>query len=305
MPTLALVNAISFHQMENPDKQFPAVRLWGTIGWIVAGLYVGYYETTAIPVKLAAAASLVMGVYSFFLPHTPPKSLGKKVTVRDVLGLDAIGLLKDRSFAVFVASSFLVCIPLAFYYAFTNPFLVESGIKQAASRMTMGQMSEVVFMFVMPFFFARLGVKRMLLVGMLAWAARYVFFAYGNSGALIWMFYVGILLHGICYDFFFVTGQIYVDQCAPRHIRANAQGLIALVTYGAGMVVGSLLAGRIVDHFAVQEAGKVMHEWRNIWLIPGAMAAVVLILFAIFFNGKKGTVNAGASAGLAATDGAK
>jgi nucleoside transporter len=291
-PTLALVNAISFNQMASPAKQFPAVRVFGTMGWIVAGLIVGALgvEATALPLRLAAASSLALGLFAMALPHTPPKSLGHKVTVRDVLGLDALALMKDRSFAIFVIGSLLICIPLSFYYSFTNLFLNEMGVSNAAGKMTMGQMSEVLFMLVMPFFFVRLGVKKMLLVGMLAWAARYLLFAFGDPGGLVFMYYLGILLHGICYDFFFVTGQIYVDNTAPKSIQASAQGFITLVTYGAGMLIGALIAGVVADAYAIKEAATITgHRWAAIWLVPAAMAFVVISLFALFFSEKPRT----------------
>jgi nucleoside transporter len=286
-PTLALVNAISFNQMTSPEKQFPAIRVFGTVGWIVAGLVVGFLklEATATPLQIAAVCSAILGVFSFILPHTPPKSLGRKVTVRDVLGLDALELLKQRSFAVFVLGSLLVCIPLSFYYSFTNLFLNEQGVVNAAGKMTMGQMSEVFFMLVMPFFFVRLGVKKMMLVGMLAWSARYLLFAFGNSGELVAMFYLGILLHGICFDFFFVTGQIYVDNTAPKAIQASAQGFITLVTYGVGMLIGAEISGRVVEAYQVMESGKIVgHLWTSIWIVPAAMAFGVLLLFAALFR---------------------
>lgn len=286
MPTLALVNAISFHQMSDPGKQFPGVRVLGTIGWIVAGFVASYLgESTNRPIIAAAVASILLGVYSFTLPNTPPKSHGKRVTVSDVLGLDALRLLKDFSFTVFIICSLLICIPLAFYYNFTNPFLNAHDVANAAAKQTMGQMSEVFFMLVMPFFFARLGVKKMLLVGMIAWAVRYFFFAYGTPSSLIWMWYIGILLHGVCYDFFFVTGQLYVDKKAPEDIRASAQGFIGLVTYGAGMAIGSVASGHIVGYFKLAEPiGNVAHNWKAIWLVPGTMAIVITVLFMLFFR---------------------
>ena len=287
-PTLALVNAISFNQMKSPEKQFPGVRVFGTIGWIVAGLIIGKLglETTAVPLRLAAGASLALGLLAFALPHTPPKSLGHAVKVRDVLGLDALSLLRSRSFAVFVLGSLLICIPLQFYYAFTNPFLNEMGVASAAGKQTLGQMSEALFMLVMPFFFVRLGVKRMLLVGMLAWAARYLLFAFGNPQDLVFMYYLGIALHGICFDFFFVTGQIYVDKTAPKAIQASAQGFITLVTYGVGMLIGAWASGPIVDRYARGggAVGVVLHDWRAIWLWPAAMAVAIVLLFALFFR---------------------
>lgn len=291
-PTLALVNAISFNQMENTEKEFPLIRVFGTIGWIVAGLIIGFIkvngqsiEPTSIPLVIAAASSIVLGVYSFFLPDTPPKDLGRKVTISDVLGFKALQLLKDRSYAIFIISSLLICIPLAFYYNFTNLFLNEENIANAASKMTLGQMSEVFFMIVMPFFFARLGVKRMLLVGMLAWAARYLLFAFGNSAELVFMYYFGILFHGICYDFFFVTGQLYVDKKAPTEIRASAQGFIALVTYGVGLLIGAWVAGPVVKKFQIMDGANIVgHNWQAIWIIPAVMATVVIVIFALLFR---------------------
>ena len=282
MPTLALSNSLSFHQMKDPAREFPAIRVLGTIGWIVAGLLVGTLglEATALPMRLAAGASVLLGVFCLALPHTPP-SRGRRASMSDVLGLEALGLLRERSFAVFVLGSFLICIPLQFYYAFANPFLNEIQVVNAAGKMTLGQMSEIGFMLVMPSFFRRLGVKNMLIVGMAAWAARYLLFAYGNNGSLVWMLYSGILLHGICYDFFFVTGQIYVDQKAPPNLRAAAQGLIAFVTLGLGMFIGSWVSGRIVDAFALPGGG---HAWEKIWIVPAAMAGAVLLLFAAFFK---------------------
>jgi MFS family permease len=193
--------------------------------------------------------------------------------------------LKNGSFAVFVIASFLICIPLQFYYAFTNPFLNEIGIVNAAGKMTMGQMSELLCMLLIPWFFRRLGVKYMLIAGMSAWAIRYVFFAFGNAGANVWMLYAGILLHGICYDFFFVTGQIYVDRKAPVAYRAAAQGMLTMITYGAGMLVGSWLSGQVVDHYATVAAdGSATHAWRPIWLISASLSAAILLLFWLAFH---------------------
>ena len=285
MPTLALTNALSFHQMKNPGKEFPSVRVLGTIGWIVAGLIVAFLEleSTAVPMQIAAGGAVGLGLFCLAVPHTPPNRIASRVRARDVLGVDALELFRDRSFAVFVVGSFLVSIPLQFYYAFANMFLNEIGMVNAAGKMTLGQMSEIGFMLVMPWFFIRLGVKRMLLVGMLAWAARYAVFAFGNTGPLVWMLYSGILLHGICYDFFFVTGQIYVDRNAPVHLRAAAQGRIAFVTLGVGMLIGSWLSGLVVEGFS---AAGGTHDWNTIWLVPALGAAGVLVLFAAFFRHK-------------------
>ena len=286
MPTLALTNSLSFRQMSDPGQEFPAVRVLGTIGWIAAGLLVGFLrlEATAVPMQIAAAASIVLGLFCFTLPHTPPSQnrTTSTTTLRDVLGLDALQLLKERSFTIFVTGSFLVCVPLQFYYAFANPFLNEIGMENAAGKMTLGQMSEIGFMLLMPWLLARLGVKKLLLIGMLAWTVRYLLFAYGDAGPGVWMLYGGILLHGICYDFFFVTGQIYVDRKAPDDLRAAAQGFIAFVTLGVGGFIGTWLSGRIVDYYAIA-GGTVTHQWNEIWMVPAAGAGLVLILFAVFF----------------------
>ncbi len=283
MPTLALTNSISFDHMKDPSREFPQIRVLGTIGWIVAGLIVGRLglEATAVPLRIAAGASLLLGLFSLSLPHTPPHAAGKPFSARDVLGLDALSLLRDRSFTTFVVGSFLLCIPLQFYYAFTNLFLNESGMAEPASKMTLGQMSEIGFMVLLPWFLFRLGVKRILLIGMAAWAARYALFAYGDTHDMIWMLYLGILLHGVCYDFFFVTGQIYTDEQAGPRIRAAAQGFLAFLTQGVGYLIGAYVSGAVVKSYTIPAGG---HDWRHIWLVPATMAVVVLAVFAALFR---------------------
>ena len=296
LPTLALTNSISFDNMNDPSRDFPRIRVLGTIGFIAIQLTIGWLsaDATALPLRIGAVTSVLMALYCLTLPHTPPHNAGKPLSVRDVLGLDALVLLKDRSFAVFILGSFLLCIPLQFYYAFANPFLNEIGVPAAAGKMSLGQMSEIGFMLLMPWFLVRLGVKRMLLLGMAAWTARYLFFAYGNAGPGMWMLYLGILLHGVCYDFFFVTGQIYVDQRAPIQVRAAAQGFIALVTLGAGQAIGSIVSGRVVDAYAISanaSAGvAAQHDWRGIWIVPAIGALVVLLIFAVLFRARSNAV---------------
>lgn len=288
MPTLALVNAISFKQMNNPEKEFSFIRLWGTIGWIVAGLLIGWLSlekkgSLQQTFEIAAIVSAALGLFSFTLPHTPPPKAGTKATMGEILGLDALKLLKQKNFLVFFIASTLICIPLAFYYQETNIFLNEAGMEKAAGKMTMGQMSEAIFLFLMPLFFARFGVKKMLLIGMGAWVARYLLFGFGDTGSGAWMLYAGIIFHGICYDFFFVTGQIYTDQKAGPAIRSSAQGMITLATYGLGMLIGFWIAGLIADKFKTATG----HDWQTIWMIPAGIAGVILLLFLALFRDEK------------------
>jgi nucleoside transporter len=290
MPTLALTNSLAFRQMRDPKVEFGPIRVLGTAGWIVAGVIVGglKLEATAMPLKLAAGCSLVLAAYALTLPHTPPLKEAEGFRVAGVVPPEVLRLLRDKSFAVFVLASFLICIPLQFYYAFTNLFLNEIGIQNAAGKMTGGQMSELGCMLLIPWFFRRLGVKYMLIAGMGAWALRYALFAFGNRGQGLWMLYVGILLHGICYDFFFVTGQIYVDRKAPAAHRAAAQGMLTLITYGAGMLLGSWLSGHVVDHYAsVLADGSATHAWRPIWLLSGGLSAAILALFWFAFKDRE------------------
>lgn len=290
MPTLALVNSVSFKQLTNPEKEFSSIRVWGTIGWIVAGLIIGWlaWEQKGSLVntfRLTAALSAVLGVFSFTLPNTPPAAAGSKITMREIIGLDALSLLKDKSFLIFFLSSMLICIPLAFYYQETNKFLNELNVSGAAAKMSMGQMSEMVFMVLMPLFFRKLGIKKMLLLGMLAWVIRYLLFGFGDAGSGVSLLYIGIILHGICYDFFFVTGQIYTDERAGEKIRSSAQGMITLATYGVGMLIGFWFAGIISEHFKTADG----HDWKNIWMVPAAIAAAVTLLFLVFFKDPKKT----------------
>jgi nucleoside transporter len=292
MPTLALTTSLAMRHIKDPQEEFGAIRVFGTIGWIIMGLIVGAWgvEATASPLLLAAGLSLVMAIYCLTLPPTPPLARDQRFKIRSVLPLESLHLLRDRSMAVFALASFLICIPLQFYYAFTNLFLNEIGVVNAAGKMTGGQMSEILCMLLIPWFFRRLGVKYMLAVGMLAWVVRYALFAFGAPGDLMWMLWLGIILHGICFDFFFVVGQIYIDREAPSALRAATQGLITFLTYGLGMFVGSWLSGVVVDTYARTNAqGGATHDWHAIWLIGGACAAFVLVLFVLLFKDRKAT----------------
>ncbi|HMA12239.1 MAG TPA: nucleoside permease [Steroidobacteraceae bacterium] len=293
MPTLGLANAISFHQMNDPAQDFPGIRVMGTLGWIAVGVAVGTaaphifgqsIEPTNLPLKLGAALSLGLGFYSFFLPATPPANAGTRPSLAQALGLTTLAFMKDRSFAIFTIGSALVCIPLSFYYSFANVFLNETGMTGTAGKMALGQVSELLFLLLIPALFARWGVKKMLLIGMAAWTLRYVLFAFGNNGTLVSLLYAGIILHGICFDFFFVTGQLYVDRVVPRAQRAAAQGFIHVVTYGVGQLIGSWAAGAVVDGYARATDAGTQHLWQAIWLIPAAMAFAVMVLFMAFFR---------------------
>jgi len=302
MPTMALTNSLAFRQMTDPQTQFGPIRVMGTAGWIVAGLAIGYLkiESTAMPMEIAAVSSVLMGLYCLTLPNTPPLRHGEGTTgLASIFPMEAVKLLGERSMAVFAIASFLICIPLQFYYAFTNRFLNQIGVENAAGKMTGGQISELLCMVLIPWFFRRLGVKYMLVAGMLAWVLRYVLFAYGDPGPRVWMLWAGIVMHGICYDFFFVTGQIYIDRKARPELRAAAQGLITFLTYGAGMFVGSWISGAVVEHYATTVGAETMHDWRSIWLFPAMMSGVILLLFLATFS-DKGAKDARRSAELAA-----
>lgn len=328
MPTLALANSIGFEHVKNPALDFPFIRTFSPIGWIVAGLVVGSLpsvvpswfgglkdiESTSIPFKLSAIFSAAMGVYAFTLPHTPPKSLGKQVTFSDIAGLQTLSLMRDRSFAVFVICSLLLCIPTAFYFQSAGVFFTQEGMKHVASKMVLAQVSDVVFLALMPFFLRRIGIKGVILTGLGAWVARYILFASGVGHAddgqevvftdfssivahlqsdflKYHLFYIAILLHGMCYDFFFLAGQIYVDQRAPREVRSNAQGFIALVTLGVGMTIGNILNGYVTnwvttDTGTVDALGKAIKtiDWRTLWLVPAGIATAVGVIFLAMFH---------------------
>ena len=290
-PTLALANSVAFRQMNDPAKEFPSVRFLGTIGWIAVGWMIDKVfklqtEQLAQTFIIAAVASGLLGLFSFTLPDTPPKAKGTQTTFAKVLGADAFVLFKDRSFTVFLIASILICIPLSFYYSFTNLYLTEAGMKNVTSSMTLGQFSEALFILLIPFFFRRLGVKWMIAIGMIAWAVRFLLFGYGDAAENLWMLFAGIILHGVCFDFFFVTGQIYTDSKANIKIQNSAQGLITMATYGVGMWIGTLLSGYVKDHYTVD---KIV-TWKSVWLVPAGISVAVLLFFLVLFNEKRKTL---------------
>ncbi len=306
MPTIALSNSVAFAQMTDPGKQFPWIRVFGTLGWIVAGLIIAKLgiEKTAGTFHVAAGISAVLGIISFILPNTPPKGAGTKTSFGSILGKDAFVMLKEKSYLIFFVAAVLICIPLSFYYGFANPFLNEVGLQNAAGKMTLGQMSEALFIIAIPFLFNKIGVKKMLILGMSAWVLRYICFAYGNMD-VSWMLYAGIILHGVCYDFFFVTGYMYTEKKAGEKIKNSAQSLFTFATYGVGMFIGTIYSGFVVDKYKIvtpflNSEGKEIftkfthkrlvmetHHWDNIWIYPAAIAGAVLIAFIFSFKEKK------------------
>jgi nucleoside transporter len=295
-PTIALTNSIAMQQMSNPEKEFPPIRVFGTLAWIVVGNIVGFMQVgdQVVIFQIAMIASALLGVMAFFLPNTPPTSTGP-ASFAQIIGKDAFVLFKDRSFSIFFISSILICIPLSFYYTWANPSLTDAykiGFPSAdpngfniENKMSLGQASEVIFMLLLPFAFQRFGIKKMLIIGLLAWVIRFVFFGYGTADTSVWMLYAAILLHGVCYDFFFVTGQIYTDNKAGEKIKSQAQGLISLATYGIGMFIGSIIAGKVKDMYTAGDPS--ITNWTNVWLVPAGIATLVLLFFILFFTDKK------------------
>ena len=284
MPTIALSNSVAFHQMTDPGKQFPWIRVFGTVGWIVAGILINVLaiEKSGSTFIMAASASALLGLLSFALPNTPPKAR-TATSAGKAIGAEAFVLFYNRPYLVFFIAAILVCIPLSFYYGFANVFLNDLGVNNAASKMTLGQVSEAVFILAIPFLFNRIGVKKMILLGMTAWILRYVCFAYGDTGSGMWMLYVGIILHGICYDFFFVTGYMYTEKKAGEKIKNAAQGLFTFATYGVGMFIGTWFSGFITEHYTVNG----QENWLKIWLVPAYIAVAVLIYFILLFKEKR------------------
>jgi len=285
-PTMALSNSLSFHQIPDPKKQFPGIRVLGTIGWIVANNVIGWlgYTSSVNQLYVGAVVSLLLGIYSFTLPHVPPKK-ESKVNVKELLGFDALALFRSRAFATLIIASVLIFIPVSFYFGFTASFMSDIGMDMIPNKISLGQVTEIFFILILPFFITRFGVKRVLFIGITAWLVRFLLFANGNTEGGVWMIYTGIILHGICYDFFVVTGQIFVDEKAPNHLKSSAQGLITFATYGLGMFIGTWFAGRTIDMLTVNGIA----DWMKIWYVPSAIAAVVLLIFVFLFKERKRT----------------
>ena len=284
MPTIALSNSVAFRQMSDPGKEFPMVRVFGTVGWVISGFMIAILgiEKTPATFYMASVVSIILGLFSFALPNTPPEAKSKSTT-KSILGIDALILFKERSYSIFFISAIFVCIPLSFYFGFANLYLNQSGMENAAGKMVMGQISEALFILAIPFLFNRIGVKKMLLIGMTAWIARYLCFAFGNMGANLWMLYAGIILHGVCYDFLFVTGYMYTEKKSNERIKNTAQGLFTFVTYGLGMFIGTWFSGFVTSYYTVNN----VYQWKNIWYVPAYIAVAVLICFIFFFREKK------------------
>jgi len=294
-PAISLTTSIAMRQMANPEIEFPPIRVFGTIAWIVIVNVVGWYGwgDKATIFQLALLLSLVLGVFSFFLPHTPPGKSKEPFSYAQLIGKDAFVLFKSKSFTLFFISSVLICIPLAFYYTWANPSLTDAYILAFPSinadsfaienKMSLGQVSEIVFLLMLPFAYRKWGLKNIFIIGLLAWVIRFLFFGYGTADNTPWMLYLAILLHGVCYDFFFVSGQIYIDKKAGTAIKAQAQGLITLATYGIGMLLGNLIAGYVKDMNTLSN----VTNWTNVWLVPAGIASLVLLLFMFFFKQEK------------------
>src|ERR1700722_18933192 len=287
-PTIALTNSLTLQHVQDPGRDFPLIRVFGTLGWIAIGVAVGSmgFEKSATPFLLASGGSVVMGIFSLMLPHTPPVARGEALSIRGVLGFDALVMLKDRSFLVFAIASILACVPLTFYFSFTNDYLNDVHFANAAGKMTLGQVSEVGMMLVMPFILRRMSVKRILLTELAAWTVRYTLLALGDAGPRAWMFYVAILVHGVCYDFFFMTGQLYTDQQAPADLRSAAQGFLTFMTYGVGMYAGSLISGNALDFFTTGSGAETVRNWKSFWLTSAAGAFVILLIVGVFFRSR-------------------
>lgn len=287
MPTVGLAAATAFHLVDDKEKEFPLIRLFGTFGWIGAGIIVSFLlhgDYTALPMYVAGAGGIIMGLYSFTLPDVPPQDAGKKMSVRDIIGLDALKQLNSRPFVIFIIGLLLISIPFSIYFPYVPIFLKAAAIADPAFKMTFGQMSEVLFLLLMPWFFRKLGIKWVMVSGLLAWSLRYALFAVGAPDAVVWMLIAGILLHGACYDFVYVASQVYIDKKATPAIRAQAQGFFVLISYGVGQGLGTLTSGWIYNNIMAGTAEATLAQWQSFWIIPLIFSVVVTILFTLGFK---------------------
>ena len=285
MPTVSLATATAFHLLNNKEKEFPSIRVFGTFGWITAGIIVSYFlkaDATSVPMRISGIAGILMGLYSFTLPYIPPKGAAKKFSVRDVIGIDAFAKLMSRPFLVFITGLLLISLPFAMYFTYVPVYIGAAKIPDPAFKMTFGQMSEVIFLLTLPWFFSKFGLKWVMLTGMIAWTLRYALFALAAPGAVEWMIILGILLHGACYDFVYVAGQIYIDKKASAEIRARAQGMFVFISYGVGQGLGTLAAGFIFNN--IMGTSNSLTQWQIFWSVPLFFAAIVTILFFVGFK---------------------
>jgi len=287
MPTVGLAAATAFHLVDDKEKEFPLIRLFGTFGWIGAGIIVSLFlhgDDTALPMYVAGVGGILMGLYSFTLPDVPPQGVGKKISFRDIIGLDALKQLNSRPFVIFIIGLLLISIPFSIYFPYVPIFLKAAAISDPAFKMTFGQMSEVLFLLMMPWFFRKLGIKWVMVAGLLAWSLRYALFAVGAPDAVVWMLITGILLHGACYDFVYVASQVYIDKKATPAIRAQAQGFFVLISYGVGQGLGTLCSGWIYNSIMGGSAEATLGQWQLFWIIPLIFSVVVTILFTLGFK---------------------
>jgi len=292
MPTVSLATATAFHLLKNKEKEFPVIRVFGTLGWITAGIFISYIlkaDATGLPMRISGIGGIIMGLYSFTLPHIPPRGAGKKFSARDVIGIDAFAQLRSKQFIIFITGLLLISIPFATYFTYVPVYINAANIADPAFKMTFGQMSEVVFLLILPWFFSKLGLKWVMLAGMFAWTLRYALFAIAAPQGIAWMILLGILLHGACYDFVYVASQVYIDKRANAAIRAQAQSLFVFISYGVGQGLGTITAGFIFNH--VMTNSNSLDQWQVFWSIPLLFAAIVSILFVFGFKEKQSDQN--------------
>ena len=297
-PTLGLAASLAFHHLKDQEKEFPIVRVFGTIGWAAIGLFMGYVlqmDASSVPLYIGGGAALFLGLYSFTLPHTPPPSAGQQTSWKQIAGIDAFNALKSKSFIVFLVAAMLIFIAFGTYFPYAPVYFssINEAFHQESTfffnfanpsfEMSFGQLSEIIFMLLIPFFFRRLGVKWMLLLGMLAWVARFTLFAGAAMNGFWWVIMSGIIIHGICYDFFFVTGQIYIDKKTAPEIRGQVQGLLVLLTQGIGFFLGTQISGRLVNAWG--ENGVLdLAGWQLFWIIFAVGTLVFALAFVALFN---------------------